>query len=44
MKFENVVSYPPKLFNMEMATVFHPKGNTKLPYPTNGVFDQLFIK
>ena len=37
MKLENVVSYPPKVFEMKMATVFHPKGNTQLPNPTNGV-------
>ena len=43
MKIKNVVSYPPNVFGMKMATVFHPKGNTQLPNPTNGVFDQSFI-
>ena len=42
MKIKNVVSYPPKLFGMKIATKFHPKGNTQLPNPTIGVFDQSF--
>ena len=42
MKIKNVVSHPPKVFGMKIATKFHPKGNTQLQNPTIGVFDLSF--